>query len=415
MATDIAISFDTTGSMNSIMQQVRRQVEDTVNELFESVPDLRVSIIAHGDYCDAMSSYLSKHIELTSDQKKIVSFVKSTGSTCGYSAEEAYEHVLWLARSLNWRADATKALVMIGDAHCHPESRWGTKECGQVINPRRLDWKNEAKLLHNNFGVKVFSVHALARYRRGSAFFWRGMAEATSGKYLTLDDFPEIVATLKLLTYTQTDKAPDLVNQYVESLVTTKKMTSGLADTVAELTGMERPTVTKMSLGGGGGSTRSTSTRTRRVATTVSEADLEAYGDVSLEPVPPGRFQILEVEKDTDIQKMVVANVGEGSFQKGSGYYEFGRGGPKGKGKSVKVQSYKNVVLVDKTSGDLWTGDAARKLIGLPKDKDYTLSPSKAGDFLDQYFVFIQSTSYNRKLLANTLFLYEVAEFAEAA
>jgi len=60
---------------------------------------------------------------------------------------------------------------------------------------------------------------------------------------------------------------------------------------------------------------------------------------------------------------------------------------------------------MDKASGDMYTGDKARELLGLvgadPKAKVKPVA-------LDKYRVFVQSTSYNRKLVGGTGFLYEV-------
>ena len=49
---DIVFSFDTTGSMYPCLTQVRRKVKETVKFLFEEVPNIRIGIITHGDYCD---------------------------------------------------------------------------------------------------------------------------------------------------------------------------------------------------------------------------------------------------------------------------------------------------------------------------------------------------------------------------
>ena len=56
-----------------------------------------------------------------------------------------------------------------------------------------------------------------------------------------------------------------------------------------------------------------------------------------------------------------------------------------------------------KVSGDMFTGNEACRLIGAgdPKKK---IKPSS----LDKYRVFVQSTSYNRVLMPDTGFLYEV-------
>ena len=57
---DIQIIFDTTGSMYPALGQVRNNVEQLVKRLFKEVSELRISIMAHGDYLDAKSTYVTK-------------------------------------------------------------------------------------------------------------------------------------------------------------------------------------------------------------------------------------------------------------------------------------------------------------------------------------------------------------------
>ena len=60
------------------------------------------------------------------------------------------------------------------------------------------------------------------------------------------------------------------------------------------------------------------------------------------------------------------------------------------------------VVLVDKETGDMFTGREAFTLVG--GGGSGRVRPAD----LEQWRVFVQSTSYNRALVAGTGFLYEV-------
>ncbi|WP_230966249.1 hypothetical protein [Nostoc sp. NZL] len=46
--------------MYPCLTQVRRKIKNTVTRLIDEIPLIRIEIIAHGDYCDAGSTYLSK-------------------------------------------------------------------------------------------------------------------------------------------------------------------------------------------------------------------------------------------------------------------------------------------------------------------------------------------------------------------
>lgn len=68
----------------------------------------------------------------------------------------------------------------------------------------------------------------------------------------------------------------------------------------------------------------------------------------------------------------------------------------------VKVQIQKDIAIVEKKSGMVYTGKNARALLGLPSNLEVTLRASQNPD----YDIFIQSTSPNRKLLVGQKYLY---------
>ncbi|HEY6021454.1 MAG TPA: vWA domain-containing protein, partial [Candidatus Paceibacterota bacterium] len=68
----------------------------------------------------------------------------------------------------------------------------------------------------------------------------------------------------------------------------------------------------------------------------------------------------------------------------------------------VKVQIQKDIAIVEKKSGMVYTGKNARALLGLPENLEVTLRASQNPD----YDIFIQSTSPNRKLLHGQKYLY---------
>jgi len=137
---DVCISFDTTGSMYPCLTQVRRSVSQTVKKLFKEIPDLRIAIIAHGDYEDARETYVTKILDFSDNASKIVKFVQNVGSTHGYDFAECYELVLNEARTkLSWKSGRSKVIAMIGDAYPHNPSH--------PLNKKNICWKNEVGLL----------------------------------------------------------------------------------------------------------------------------------------------------------------------------------------------------------------------------------------------------------------------------
>ena len=100
------------------------------------------------------------------------------------------------------------------------------------------------------------------------------------------------------------------------------------------------------------------------------------------------------------------------TFKTGRGFYELT--------KAVTVQGNKEIVIIHKETGDIFTGPDVRKMLGLPPQSgvagvksadrmDVRFNPR--GNELKDYIVFIQSTFHNRKLLGETQFLYEVEDW----
>ena len=107
----------------------------------------------------------------------------------------------------------------------------------------------------------------------------------------------------------------------------------------------------------------------------------------------------MHVDADSDIKSFVV---GQGiTFAKGRGFYQLT--------KPEVISKKKEIILQKKDTGELFEGLAARRMLHLV-DYDET-KKYKCNDYPSEYLVFIQSTSVNRKLLADTKFLYEVTDF----
>ena len=355
-AVQIAFSFDTTGSMSPCIRQVRTRIEEAFTPLFKEVPDLEVGVCAHGDYCDATYSYVTKWQPLTEKIYDVTKFVRDTGNTGGGDYPECYELVLHEARNLSWRTDAKKILVMIGDAIPHEPS--------YHLNRKNLYWRSEAKQLAD-MGVKIYTIQALSRGDARS--WWQELATIGGGYHLTLDQFTDTIEVMKAIIYNE--QGPEQLQAYEEKIVADKRMNRSLDATFGVLSGRPRDA------------------KGRFISTRFKPTE------EGLEPVPPGRFQILNVEANQDIKSFVTSN--ELEFKIGRGFYEFT--------KTEEIQEKKEVVLRDKVTGDMYSGAQAREMIGLPYGTRGKIKPSDL-----KYVVFVQSTSVNRKLIAGTRFLYEV-------
>ena len=342
---DLVISFDDTGSMSSVRNQVRSEVTSLCTQLFDLIPDLNIGIIIHNDYCD--KDILVK-LPLTSDKKSIVSFVNCTTSGYGGDADECYELVLHELHNFNWRDGVPRAAIMIGDCNPHkPGYKLPT-----MSSPVSYDWQIEASLCAK-LGVKIYTIKAL---NYPSEHFYSKVASLTNAVMLRLTQFSHIIQYILAVAYQSVDK----LEQYEDS-DPSFKANLALSNMFNSLRG-------KSSL--------------------VSEEVFDLMG----------RFQVLDVVNEQSIKYFVESN--GLTFKTGRGFYEFT--------KRERITDKKEIILVDKTTGETIANQAeARSILGLPLYGETKLSPNETSAFY-KYKIYVQSTSYNRKLVKGTKFLYEV-------
>lgn len=143
---DMVIAFDTTGSMSKYICAVKEHVKELIPKLFKQNPDLRIGIVAFGDYCDMPSKYefgrAYQVCKLTDDENKLMKFIINAKDTSGGDGDEFYELVIKkIVEETNWREGSTKAVLLIADAEPH---KVGYSWSNIVVN-NQIDWREEAK------------------------------------------------------------------------------------------------------------------------------------------------------------------------------------------------------------------------------------------------------------------------------
>lgn len=143
---DMVIAFDTTGSMAKYIDAVKEHVKELIPKLFKQNPNLRIGIVAFGDYCDMPSKYnfgkAYQVCELTDDENKLIKFITNAQNTGGGDNDEFYELVIKkIVEETNWREDSTKAVLFIADANPHEVGY----SYGNIVVNNQIDWREEAK------------------------------------------------------------------------------------------------------------------------------------------------------------------------------------------------------------------------------------------------------------------------------
>lgn len=121
---DMVIAFDTTGSMSSYIDAVKEHCTGLVPRLLAANPDMRIGIVAFGDYCDMKSKddfgKAYQVLPLTNNENEIIRFINSAKKTGGGDSDEFYELVIKkITEETNWRDSATKTVLLIADASPH--------------------------------------------------------------------------------------------------------------------------------------------------------------------------------------------------------------------------------------------------------------------------------------------------------
>ncbi|XP_064603770.1 uncharacterized protein LOC135469159 [Liolophura sinensis] len=186
----IVFSFDTTGSMSSILDEVRGRLTDMIGRLQADIPGIQIAVFAHGDYCDEREFYVTKHIDFTDNVNDLFQFVSDVGGTGGGDTDECYELVLRQVQGLSWQENSQKSLVLIGDAGPHAPD--------YPLNVDNINWQQETQNLAAK-GVKIYAVQCLNE--PGVEIFYEGLADITAGRHLKLNQFSNIFDFLMAICY----------------------------------------------------------------------------------------------------------------------------------------------------------------------------------------------------------------------
>ena len=168
---DMVIAFDTTGSMAAYIEAVRSEVADLVPRLFKENDDLRLGIVAFGDYCDMKSAHefgdAYQCMTLTNNENDLIKFIRETKNTSGGDGDEFYELVIKkIVEETPWRENSTRAIMLISDADPHPLGY--TYENYVVGN--QIDWRKEAeKAARKKIKIDTVTITNAAWYKELSA------------------------------------------------------------------------------------------------------------------------------------------------------------------------------------------------------------------------------------------------------
>lgn len=128
-----------------------------------------------------------------------------------------------------------------------------------------------------------------------------------------------------------------------------------------------------------------------RNSTNFFQMDSSSVKKSDLDRVDPSTYNVFTVRKDGRIDDTVRSWTGR-EYVTGSTYYQ--------PVKKVIIQDYKNILLQDVATGQVYTSQDIRTLLGLPS-QTATIDPGHH----TKWRIFVQSTSSNRKLFKDTFII----------
>lgn len=364
---DFMITIDTTPSMQSVQKLARQNATTLVGDLQKTFPKCRIGVMFNGDLWDdpqhGGDTYSVTLLQPTDDLPTIVRFIRETPTTHLAQGKAAYQEVLSQANNfVRWRPGADKVMVMIGDT-------WPNGVDEPLNRIRRDAYAELEKAARNK--IKIYAIHC-PTYTQDFKF-WKALASETGGYYLRLSQFHEALDIIKAACINEA--GAEVLEAFEQFLQKEGRYTRAMDDVFVVMTG-RKPKVRKS----------------------------------VLTPVSPSRFQLFEITEENctsrdakGVNKVGIKEFVENEgyrFEKGRGFYELAR-------KSETIQHYKEIVVMDRATGDMFTGeDNIRSLLNIPRATSKVKLRDVKG--LDKYRIFVQSTSVNRNLIEGALFLYDI-------
>eukprot|EP00727_Mastigamoeba_balamuthi_P012771 m51a1_g8116 putative von willebrand factor type a (207) ;mRNA; f:141509-142344 len=180
----VVFSFDSTGSMCHVLDEVRTNITEMADRLLKDIPNIRIGI------------------DLCTDGSALCAWVKGVGELDSDSIPKAYEYVLCEAQTFSWQG-LNCAFVLMGDAPPHKDS----------FTDQGIFWGDELDKCVA-MGIKVNGVQV--RSSPECADFFHEISECSGGIYLVLDQFSLINSMFVAVCYKQLGN--EKVDQYCKEL-----------------------------------------------------------------------------------------------------------------------------------------------------------------------------------------------------
>ena len=114
---DLCICFDSSGSMGSEINEVKAEFIALTNRLTQTISSLRIGMIVYGwaQYNEYPTEDSRNYIEFTDNYNSVSNFISKLSANGGH---EPWGDALYLASTWDWREEASKLIIIVGDEDC---------------------------------------------------------------------------------------------------------------------------------------------------------------------------------------------------------------------------------------------------------------------------------------------------------
>jgi hypothetical protein len=220
---DVAIVIDATGSMQHVIDDLKRRLDDMVVTMQRLVPNARIGAVAFRDLPDdniataprRSEDFLVKWTDLTFRAGKVKNFLNGLVAEGGGDWEEAVKDGFEAAMNqLKWRPDAKKVIILVGSSPPHDRdmpalrdlvSQW--KARGGVVSAidvsKRLHEEHERKLHRWLYGEELVTPSPLPEFYKQVQESYEHISRLGGGEAIALGQDQALVRHLLVLTFGQ--------------------------------------------------------------------------------------------------------------------------------------------------------------------------------------------------------------------
>jgi hypothetical protein len=220
---DVALVIDATGSMQMVIDDLKRRLDDLVVTMQRLVPNARIGAVAFRDRDDGKvataprqsEDFLVKWTDLTFKGSKVKGFLNGLVAEGGGNWEEAVKDGFEAAMNqLTWRPEAKKVIILVGSSPPHQQdmpalrqlvSEWQGR--GGVVSTidvsQRLHEEHERKLHRWLYGDELETVSPLPDFYKQVQASYGDLSRLGGGESIALGQNQALVRYLLVLTFGQ--------------------------------------------------------------------------------------------------------------------------------------------------------------------------------------------------------------------